>query len=131
MAEVTYSFSALKEWASKETVISASGVAVGSIIAEVWKSMVVGWFDWTDKQAKWGGIVAKGVLSIILYILARKMTGGAYIFMASASVGSLASAIIDILRPVLPTPTEKKVVINKSIKRNTPINTGKTVLQFV
>lgn len=124
--------STFKEWATAETGLSALGVAGGVILADIWGSMVVKWLNLTEDTAKWGSMVAKGLGSFIIFYIARKtgMSGGAYALFTGASIGFLASALVDILRKFFPhqvTPSEKVIVVNPQISAEPTPSVGTTL----
>ncbi len=131
MAGMTSTF---HEWATTETGASALGVAGGVLLADIFASMVSKWLNLSDETAKWGKLIAKGVGSFLIFFIARKthMTGGSYALFTGASIGFLASALIDLLKKFFPSQTSRRVVVvNPQLQTQHPTASVGTTLKTI
>lgn len=89
---------AVREWASADTGATAVGVVAGIAVGEWLGTMISEYFGmesgWADVAGK---AVGKGILSFVLFIIARRTSGYMRILLNGAVIGAIASSIGDVI----------------------------------
>jgi len=88
---------AVREWASADTGATAVGVFAGIALGEWLGTMLSEYFDldgWADVAGK---AVGKGILSFVLFVIARRTGGYMRVLLNGAVIGAIASAMGDVI----------------------------------
>jgi hypothetical protein len=87
---------------SKEQLLGATGTAGGLIFSDYLAASIISRLGWTGGMALAAAAAGKIALGIAMYWGASKMSGGPQTILGLASVGCVASVLIDVVRYVWP-----------------------------
>jgi len=95
---------------SKEQLLGAAGTAGGLVFSDYLAASIISRIGWTGGMALAAASAGKIGLGVAMYYGASKMTGGAQTMLGLASVGCVASVLIDVVRyvwPMISTPSAR------------------------
>jgi hypothetical protein len=95
---------------SKEQLLGAAGTAGGLVFSDYLAASIISRIGWTGGMALAAASAGKIGLGVLMYYGASKMAGGAQTLLGLASVGCVASVLIDVVRyvwPMISTPSAR------------------------
>jgi len=118
----------IREWASADTGATAIGVVAGIAVGEWLGTAMSEYFNleegWADVAGK---ITGKAILSLVVFVIARRTSGITRVVLNGAVIGALASAMGDIISQLTApgllgfiSPTSTKGITVKVNKASAP-----------